>query len=105
MVDDRIVLPSCGEYTITITYGENPPADIIYAASKLWCELMKQCAGKPCDLPDNATAITDNGVTIRLAPPKPGFSGISEVDMILEAHKVQYAEPVLALDPENDVVF
>lgn len=53
-----------GTWSITYTYGADPPALAIDAAAQLACELYKACAGDTCALPPGTTRQIRQGVTI-----------------------------------------
>jgi hypothetical protein len=57
-----------GTFSITYTYGADPPSLGVSAAASIACELYKACDGATCVLPTGVTRITRQGVTIdRLA--------------------------------------
>jgi hypothetical protein len=53
-----------GTWSITYTYGQEPPEIGIEAAAQLACELYKACNGESCALPKGTTRVTRQGVTI-----------------------------------------
>jgi len=66
----NLTLPDTDEHTFSIsyTYGADPPETGIAAAAQLACELYKECTGQACALPKGTTRITRQGITIdRLA--------------------------------------
>lgn len=57
-----------GTFSISYSYGADPPALGVRAAAQLACELYKACTNEACALPSGTTRITRQGVTIeRLA--------------------------------------
>ena len=55
-------------FSITYTYGTDPPAIALAAAAELGCEIYKACSGATCALPKGTTRVTRQGITIdRLA--------------------------------------
>jgi len=54
-----------GTFSVTYTYGQNPPMLAVQAAIELACEVYKSCNGSAeCALPGGATRITRQGITI-----------------------------------------
>lgn len=53
-----------GTWSVSYTYGADPPAAGIAAAAQLGCELYKACNGEQCALPKGTTRVTRQGVTI-----------------------------------------
>ncbi len=51
-------------WSITYTYGADPPAIGISAAAQLACELYKECNGEACALPKGVTRVSRQGITI-----------------------------------------
>lgn len=81
-----------GTFSITYTYGADPPEIAISAAAQLACELYKACTGENCALPIGATRITRQGVTFerqfwRRDPVTRAWrTGLTVVDAFLNAH-------------------
>lgn len=72
-------------WSITYTYGENPPAGGQHAARILTTEIVKACVSdKTCRIPTGAVSLTRRGVTYDLSPFE-GRTGIAEVDLWLSA--------------------
>lgn len=61
-----LTLPDTEDHTfsITYTYGQDPPALGRAAAAQLACEIYKECNGDGCALPKGTTRLTRQGVTI-----------------------------------------
>jgi hypothetical protein len=77
-------------FSITYTYGADPPALGVSAAAQIACDLYKACNGQDCSLPSGVTRLTRQGVTIdKLAFTSWGFregrwaTGFSLVDAFL----------------------
>jgi hypothetical protein len=72
--DDFLMWPSCqaldlpdtesGTFSVTYTYGQDPPELGRSAAAQLACELYKSCQGQACALPRGTVRATRQGVTI-----------------------------------------
>jgi len=77
-------------FSVTCTHGADPPADGIEAAVALAAELAKSIAGLPNRLPQRATRVSRQQVTIDLrdvnAFVKEGLVGIFEVDVFIRAY-------------------
>lgn len=83
-------LPNTEENTwsVTYTYGADPPALAITAAKELGCELYKMCSGSnDCAIPSGVTRVIRQGVTIdrsSLASAlAAGAVGLASVDLFL----------------------
>jgi hypothetical protein len=69
-IRQNLTLPDTddGTFSITYTYGADPPAIGVEAAAQLGCELYKECNNQACALPKGTTRVTRQGITIdRLA--------------------------------------
>jgi hypothetical protein len=54
-----------GTFSVTYTYGSDPPELGVAAAAQLGCELYKACSGATdCVLPTGVTRVTRQGITI-----------------------------------------
>ena len=53
-----------GTFSITYTYGADPPELGISAAAQLACELYRECVGQDCALPKGVTRVSRQGITI-----------------------------------------
>lgn len=96
-VDDSPLIPwptqwlrkapgSIGTWYVTVTYGREAPPLLIQAAAHLGCELWKQTLQLECEIPDGATSITREGVTISFPQPDQRRWGISIVDRALDVY-------------------
>lgn len=79
-------------WSITYTWGREPPPMGVKAAAVLACELALSCdpeTASQCRLPKNATSVSREGVSIVLSPSdfldKDGKTGLYEVDLFLRA--------------------
>lgn len=69
-----------GAFTVSWSYGLDVPPEGIISAQLLACKWARELV-EACAPPSNAESIAREGVTINLAPPKPGESlGITIVD-------------------------
>lgn len=83
--DLALATTETGTWSVTYTYGTDPPEGAKTAARVLTTELVKACtADKTCRLPVGAVSLTRRGVTYDLTQIG-GKTGISEVDMWLSA--------------------
>lgn len=72
--DEMLVWPGCqmldlpdtepGTWSVTYSYGRQPPQLAIDAAAQLACEVYKQCLDQECALPKGTTRVTRQGITI-----------------------------------------
>lgn len=53
-----------GTFSVTYSYGVDPPSLGLDAARQLGCQLSLALSGKPCQLPAGATTITKAGTTV-----------------------------------------
>lgn len=83
-VQDLDVTTGDGVWTVEVTYGEAPPNPVLWAGKELACQLVRKATTGECDLPDNATSVSDNGVTISLDVPEGGRFGIPLIDAALD---------------------
>lgn len=65
-MSQNLGLPDTEDHTFSVTYsfGADPPALGIAAAAQLGCEIYKECAGDTCVLPKGTTRVTRQGITI-----------------------------------------
>lgn len=92
----NLTLPDTEDHTwsITYTYGADPPSLGVSAAAQLACELYKACNNQDCALPAGTTRVTRQGITIdklaftSWAYGKAGAwqTGLSLVDAFLSAY-------------------
>jgi hypothetical protein len=82
-----------GTFSITYTYGADPPEIGIAAAAQLGCELYKECDGQDCALPKGTTRVVNQGITVdKLAFTSWAFNGgkwqtgLPLVDVFLNVH-------------------
>jgi hypothetical protein len=77
-------------WTVTFSYGAEPPEAGKLAATSLAAELILGCVGSSdCRIPNRATTVTREGVTYALLDPQPFLeqrrTGLYEVDLWLAA--------------------
>jgi hypothetical protein len=75
--DNFLRWPSCqaldlpdtqpGTFSVTYTYGADPPQAGVDAAAELACEIYKSCLDQPCALPRGTARVTRQGITIEKA--------------------------------------
>ncbi len=92
-----------GTFSISYSFGVDPPQLGIDAAAELACELYKACSGEACALPANATRVTRQGIQIERSvvlallaePSKP--TGLLHLDLFLAAYsqKTKVRRPAL----------
>ena len=82
-----------GTWSVTYTFGQDPPLAGIEAAKQLTCEIYKQCTGQECALPAGVTMLTRQGITIQRAPfvawgqiDGRWATGLAMVDMFLQTY-------------------
>lgn len=75
-----------GTWSVTVTHGRTPPPHVVDAAADLARQLIAKCTGGDCLLPDNATSITRDGVTVQLNVPTGGKTGLPTIDSIVEMY-------------------
>lgn len=75
-----------GTWTVEVTHGSLPPSPVRNAAMELACQLARRASGQDCDLPSNATSVSDNGVTIQLDVPAGGRVGVPTIDTVLDLY-------------------
>ncbi|GIV00852.1 MAG: hypothetical protein KatS3mg014_2538 [Actinomycetota bacterium] len=97
-----------GAWSVSVTYGRNPPLLGELACRQLACEIAASMEGAPCNLPAGATVISREGVTISISPDQ--VTGLFVVDQFLRAYnpsKLRRAPDVWSPDvpgPEVHVV-
>jgi hypothetical protein len=75
-----------GVWSVTVEHGQNPPAPLRMAAAELACQLLQRMLGRDCDLPDNATSVSRQGVTVSLQARTEGKIGLPTVDAVIETY-------------------
>lgn len=75
-----------GTWSVQVTHGRTPPPHVLDAAADLARQLIAKCTGGDCLLPDNATSISRDGVTVELNVPTGGKTGLPIVDSIVEQY-------------------
>jgi hypothetical protein len=80
-----------GTWSVTYTYGVDPPPAGVAAARQLACQLLLAEAGQPCQLPSNVTQLVRQGTKIERVTPiadalRKGATGLVLVDAFLAAY-------------------
>jgi hypothetical protein len=79
-----------GTFSVSVSYGADPPPAGFSAASALGAEFAKSRAGLPNRLPVRLQTITRQGVSMTVVDPmsflKDGFTGILEADLFIRAY-------------------
>lgn len=74
-----------GTWSVTVTYGKEVPELVRLAAAEMACEIIKNCAGKSCRLPQRLASITRQGVSVSflddMAFLDKGLTGLYFVDL------------------------
>lgn len=99
--------PPPGSWSVTYRQGRPLPPAGRWALGRLVCELGKACAGQPCRIPNTATSVVRQGVTVQLPPvdvlTSDGLWGLPEVDQWIAAEQ---SAPVRARPPVSpDVTY
>lgn len=82
--DDR---PAGDENTwyVIVRYGQEVNELLKLATEQLACEFYKALTGdETCGFPDNASSVSQQGVSITFTPPAPRRTGIRSIDMVLD---------------------
>ena len=53
-----------GTWSVTLTYGRPVPELVLLGASEMACEIIKNCMGHPCKLPQRISSVTRQGVSV-----------------------------------------
>jgi hypothetical protein len=93
-------------WSVTFLYGDDPPADGIFAAQILACELVKANTGdEACRLPRGVQTISRQGVAMVMVDPArfldAGLFGIPEVDNFIRTtnpNRLQQRSTVINID-------
>ena len=72
-----------GTWSVTVTHGRVPPPELLDAAADLAKQLIARCTGGDCLLPDNATSVSRDGVTVELNVPTDGKTGLPLIDTVV----------------------
>lgn len=93
-------------WSVAVRFGSRPPAAVLWATKELNCQLVKRSRGQKCELPDNTTSVSSDGVTITFDVPANGKTGIPRIDTILSMYPAQRGGRII--DParqRNSVTF
>jgi hypothetical protein len=76
-----------GTWSVSLTYGREPPQIALDAAADLACEMVKARIGQACRLPQRMTSLTRQGVSMSFIDPmsffKEGRTGIYLLDLAI----------------------
>lgn len=53
-----------GTWSVTVTWGKAPDQLVLQAAAEMACEIIKDCTGKPCRLPQRVSSVTRQGISV-----------------------------------------
>lgn len=92
-------------WSALVEHGNPAPADLVEAARQLATQLLNKACGRECDLPDNATSISRDGMSIELRIPERGETGLPLVDSIVALYPCASRRRILdPAEPFGDVV-
>lgn len=81
--------PRWSTIDLTVTYGQDPPPELLVAAGVLAVNLAKLDAGTSCEFPPRTKTVSAENMTIEVANPDAtipeGLSGIPRVDQVIVA--------------------
>lgn len=89
-----------GSLEVDIRVGAEPDAWALAVASELACELRKAALGDDCRLPDGATRITSQGITVELTLDEVKYALPSVVAWVSTVNPHRATAPALILSPE-----
>lgn len=75
-----------GTWKVQLYAGTEPPRPLIHAAKELTAQLLRRFETGDCDLPDNTTSVTRDGVTISMQTRQEGKIGLPTVDHAIEQY-------------------
>lgn len=97
-----------GTWSVTLTYGKEPPQLVLQAAAEMACEIIKNCVGKPCRLPQRISSVTRQGVSVSFLDTMDfldkGLTGLYFVDLaarIYNPHRLMRRPTVYSPDVAN----
>ena len=106
-VTQRLELPdtAAGTFSVTLTYGADPPPAGVLAAGVLGAEVAKAESGLTTNLPQRVTRMARQQVTIEALSPqaflKDGLTGIYLVDaFIVAANPARQTRPATVWSPD-----
>lgn len=86
---DRLAWPCSGSWTVTFSWGDDPPEQGLRAAKALACELIQLAAVGDCDLPQNVSNMTRQGLSAafeQLGVEAEAVTGLREVELFLDTY-------------------
>lgn len=97
-----------GTWSVTVNYGTPPPQLVILAANEMACEIIKNCVGGPCRLPQRLASVTRQGISVSflddMAFLDKGLTGLYFVDLAARTynpHRVMRKPIVASPDSVN----
>ena len=89
-------------FSVTYTYGQEPPLLGLEAAAELACQLAAAIGGGECLLPAGVTKVTRQGITIELGALKGGIAMLPLTSLFLETYNPNGTRRrALAWSPES----
>ncbi len=76
-----------------VEHGRAWPEPVILASRRLACEIIAQVNNEECELPDNATSITREGITVNLAAREDGKVGVGFIDTVIDLYPCRGSGP------------
>lgn len=98
-----------GTWDVSYFRGVPVPASVLAAAGTLACEYAKACQGGECRLPGRVSSIIRQGISVNMVDVdslmKQGFTGIVEVDQVIQAYNPAHlARSPRLFSPDTEVV-
>ena len=95
-----------GTWSITLTHGRPVPALAILGANEMACEIIKNCIGKPCKLPQRVSSVTRQGISVSFLDDMQfldkGLTGLYYVDLAARTYNPQrLARRPMAYSPDS----
>lgn len=90
-----------GTWSVTVEHGNPPPPELADAALALAGQLFAKLTDAECDLPDNATSVSKDGMTIQLMVPEKGMTGLTMVDSVVGMYPCHSARRII--DPAERI--
>ena len=78
-----------GTFSVTYTYGADPPEAGLLAAAELACQIASASAGQECALPAGTTRVTRQGITVEVERIKAILSRLPLTNLFLQTYNPQ----------------
>lgn len=75
-----------GTFSVTYTYGADPPTAGLLAASELACQIAAAAAGQECALPAGTTRVTRQGITVEVERIKAILTRLPLTNLFLQTY-------------------